>query len=86
MNVTSKKNGVYKQNFSCLCKFCHSTDYKNCIYLGDAKFVDNKDQMRPMWHTFTEKGEGSAKVKENKSKRINIAAVVKILLVKVKRR
>ena len=51
-----------------MCKFCHSTDYKNCIYLDDAKFVDNKDQMRPIWHTFKEKEEGSAKVKENKDK------------------
>ena len=68
MNVTSKKNGVYKRNFSCLCKFCYSNDYKNCIYLDDAKFVDNKDQVRPIWHTFKEKGVGSAKVKENKDK------------------
>ena len=68
MNVTSKKNGVYKGNFSCLCKFCYSNDYKNCIYLDDAKFVDNKDQVRPIWHTFKEKGVGSAKVKENKDK------------------
>ena len=68
MNVTSKKNGVYKRNFSCLCKFCYSNDYENCIYLDDAKFVDNKDQVRPIWHTFKEKGVGSAKVKENKDK------------------
>ena len=51
MNVTSKKNGVYKRNFSCLCKFCYSNDYKNCIYLDDAKFVDNKDQVRPIYGT-----------------------------------
>ena len=68
MNMTSKKNGVYKRNFFCLCKFSNSTHYKNCIYLDDAKFVDNKGQMRPIWHTFKEKGEGSAKVKENKDK------------------
>ena len=66
--MTSKKNGVYKPNFSCLCKFCYSNDYENCIYLDDARFVDNKDQVRPIWHTFQEKGEGSAKVKENKDK------------------
>ena len=41
---------------------------KNCIYLGDAKLVDNKDQVRHIWHTFKEKGEGSAQVKENKDK------------------
>ena len=63
--MTSKKNGVYKRNFSCLCKFCYCNDYENCIYL-DARFVDNKDQVRPIWHTFQEKGE--AKVKENKDK------------------
>ena len=39
----------------------YSNDYKNCIYLDDAKFVDNKDQVRPIWHTFKKKGEGSAK-------------------------
>ena len=83
MNVTSKKNGVYKRNFSCLCKFCYSNDYKSCIYLDDAKFVDNKDQVRPIWGTFEDKGEGSRKLKEN---RINVAAVVKILPVKVKKR
>ena len=65
MNVTSKKNGIYKRNFSCLCKFCYCNDYESCIYLDDAKFVDNKDQVRPIWHTFEEKGEGSAKVSED---------------------
>ena len=83
MNVTSKKNGVYKRNFSCLCKFCYSNDYESCIYLDDAKFVDDKDQVTPIWDTFEEKGEGSAKVKKI---RINVAAVVKILPVKVKKR
>ena len=68
MNLTSKKNGVYKRNFFCLCKFCYSNDYENCIYLDDAKFVDNKDQVRPIWHAFKEKGEGSAKIKDNKDK------------------
>ena len=68
MNVTSKKNGIYKRNFSCLCKFCYCNDYESCIYLDDAKFVDNKDQVRPIWDTFEEKGEGSAKVKKNKDK------------------
>ena len=48
--------------------FCYSNDYENCIYLDDAKFVDNKDQVRPVWHAFKEKGEGSAKVKDNKDK------------------
>ena len=48
-----------------MCKFCFSNDYENCIYLDDAKFVDNKDQVRPIWHTFEEKGEGSAKVSED---------------------
>ena len=66
--MTSKKNGVYKRNFSCLCKFCYSNDYENCIYLDDAKFVDNKDQVRAIWHTFQENGEKSAKVKGNKDK------------------
>ena len=51
-----------------MCKFCFSNDYENCIYLDDAKFVDNKDQVKPIWHTFKEKGEWSAKVKENKDK------------------
>ena len=68
MNVTSKKNGVYKRNFSCLCKFCYSNDYEDCIYLDAAKCVGNNDQIRAIWHTFEEKGEGSAKVKENKYK------------------
>ena len=63
MNVTSKKNGVYKRNFSCLCKFCYSKDYENCIYLDDAKFVDNKDQVKPIWHAFKEKGEGISRSK-----------------------
>ena len=48
--------------------FCYSNDYENCIYLDDAKFIDNKDQVRPVWHAFKEKGEGSAKVKDNKDK------------------
>ena len=48
-----------------MCKFCFSNDYENCIYLDDAKFVDKKDQVRPIWHTFEEKGEGSAKVSED---------------------
>ena len=51
-----------------MCKFCYSNDYENCIYLDDAKFVDNKDQVRPIWHTFKEKGKRSAKVKEIKDK------------------
>ena len=49
-----------------MCKFCYSNDYENCIYLDDAKFVDNKDQVRPIWHTFKEKRETSAKVREYK--------------------
>ena len=55
MNVSSEKN-VYKRNFSCLSNFCYGNDYENCIYLDDAKFVDNKDQVKPIWHTFKEKG------------------------------
>ena len=51
-----------------MCKVCYSNDYENCIYLDDAKFVDNKDQVRPIWHSFKEKGERSAKVKGNKDK------------------
>ena len=68
MNVTYEKNGVYKRNFPCLCKFCYSNDYENCIYLDDAKFVDRKDQVRPICHTFKEKGERSPKVREDKDK------------------
>ena len=30
--------------------------------------MDNKDQVRPIWHSFKEKGERSAKVKGNKDK------------------
>ena len=48
--------------------FCYSSDYENCIYLDNAKFVDNKDQVRLIWHAFREKGERSAKVREDKAK------------------
>ena len=68
MNKISERNGVYKQNFSSFCKFCHSNDYENCICLDNAKFVDNKDQVRLIWHAFREKGERSAKVREDKAK------------------
>ena len=68
MNVTSEKNGVYKRNFFCLYKFCYRNDYENYIYIDDAKLVENKDQVISVWHTFKEKGERSAKVREDKDK------------------
>lgn len=73
-----------KRNFSCLCKFCYSNEYENCIYLDDTKFFNNKDQVRLIWHTFNRKGERSAKAREDIT--IKIALVVKILSVKVKKR
>ena len=45
-----------------------SNDYKNCIYLVDGKFVDNKDQVRSIWHIFKKKGERLGIVWEDKDK------------------
>ena len=51
-----------------MCKFCCSNDYADCINLDDAKSVDNKDRVRPIWHNFKGKGERSAEVREDQDK------------------
>ena len=67
------KRMVFLNKILLACKFCYSNDYENYIYLDDATFVDNKDQVRPIWHTFKEKGERSAKLKEIKDKYSSIS-------------
>ena len=64
---------VFLNKILLACKLCYSNDYENYTYLEDATFVGNKDQVRPIWHTFKEKGERSAKVKEIKDKYSSIS-------------
>ena len=40
------------QCFTVLCKFGYSSDYENWIYLDQAKFVDKRDQVKPIRDTF----------------------------------